>query len=123
MNHPVLASILLVSLSVGAGHSEPGAGTSQGFVSLFNGRNLDGWTTRQPNNRSWRVVDGVIDCDPQGDEKGDQNLWTTKEYGDFELWVDWRIKESPFINRNARIILPDGSYQKDDAGNVMSVTA
>lgn len=123
MNHLVLASILLVSLSVGTAYSEPGADTSQGFASLFNGKNLDGWTTRQPTNRSWSVVDGVIDCNPQGDEKGDQNLWTTKEYGDFELRMDWRIKESPFMNSKARIILPDGSYKKDDSGGVISVTA
>ncbi len=123
MNYPVLASILLVWLTAGTAHSEPGADASHGFVSLFNGKNLDGWTTRQANNRSWSVVDGVIDCNPQGDEKGDQNLWTTKEYGDFELWVDWRIKESPFMNRRARIILSDGSYQKDDAGNVTLITA
>jgi len=43
-------------------------------------------------------------------------LWTTKSYGDFELLVDWRIKESPYINRAAKIILPDGTYKKDNSG-------
>ncbi len=60
---------------------------------------------------------------PQGEGKGDRELWTTKEYADFELWVDWRIKESPYVNTKARIILPDGPYQKDDSGNVMTVAA
>jgi Domain of Unknown Function (DUF1080) len=97
--------------------------SSPDFVSLFNSRDLENWTTMQPGNRSWSVVDGVIDCNPQGDERGDQNLWSKKEYRDFEFWIDWRIKESPYVNRNARIILPDGTYKKDDAGNVIGIVA
>ena len=85
-------------------------------MSLFKGKDLAGWTTKQLHNHDWSVVDGVIDCNPQGEVKGDRELWTTKEYADFELWVDWRIKESPYVNKKARIILPDGSYQKDDSG-------
>ena len=91
------------------------------YVSLFDGRTLDGWTVRQADNHDWSVVAGVIDCDPHGPGKGDQNLWTKKEYGDFELLVDWRIKESPYVNRNARIILPDGSYKKDDSGKEIAI--
>jgi hypothetical protein len=94
-----------------------------GFVSLFNDKDLDGWTTRKPNNQEWSVVDGVIDCNPRDTSPKDHDLWSKKEYSDFELWVDWRIKESPFVNRNARIILPDGTYKKDESGNVIAVTA
>lgn len=93
--------------------SEPAVPT--GFVSLFNGVNLEGWTVRDPQNHDWQVADGVIDCDPH-EGPGDRNLWTTGSYGDFELLVDWRIKHSPYINRAARVILPDGTYKKDDAG-------
>lgn len=123
MKHPVLAFLFIVSLSVGSARSEAGPDAAQGFVSIFNGKDLDGWTTHLADTHAWSVVNGVIDCNPRGDEKGDQNLWTTKEYGDFELWVDWRIKESPFVNKKARIILPDGSDQEDDGGNVMTVAA
>ena len=87
----------------------------EGFVPLFDGANLDGWTVKNPENQDWRVVDGVIDCDPH-EGPGDRNLWTTKSYGDFELLVDWRIKESPYRNRGAKIILPDGTYKKDSDG-------
>jgi hypothetical protein len=100
--------------------SEPGAATGpeegvpEGFVPLFNGINLDGWMVHDSRNKDWQVVDGVIDCDPH-EEPGDRNLWTVRGYGDFELQVDWRIKESPYINRAAKIILPDGTYKKDDS--------
>src|ERR1700750_2711048 len=36
----------------------------------------------------WTVEDGVIVFDGKG-----QNLCTEKEYGDFELYCDWKIKE------------------------------
>jgi hypothetical protein len=123
MNRPVLTSALIaVLLAVGDAHSETPA-SSPGFVQLFNGKDLDGWTTRQPGNQDWRVVDGVIDCNPQGDATGDRNLWSKKEYVDFDLWLDWRIKETPFVNPKARIILPDGTYKKDESGNVITVAA
>ena len=90
-------------------------GVPEGFVPLFNGTDLDGWMVQQPENQDWRVVEGVIDCDPH-EGPGDRNLWTTKSYGDFELLIDWRIKESPYVNWAAKIILPDGMYKKDASG-------
>ena len=36
----------------------------------------------------WKVVDGVLVFDGQG-----QSLCTEKDYGDFELLVDWKILE------------------------------
>jgi len=101
--------------------SEPQATTKsdeaapEGFVPLFNRVNLDGWQVENADNQDWRVVEGVIECDPH-EGPGDRNLWTARSYGDFELLVDWRIKESPYINRAAKVILTDGTYKKDDSG-------
>src|SRR5947208_3956609 len=36
----------------------------------------------------WKVEDGIIVFDGKG-----ENLCTDKDYGNFELYVDWRIKE------------------------------
>lgn len=82
----------------------------QGFSSLFNGRDLTGWkglAHRNATNRRalqgddlkaaqaaadqrmqehWSVVDGILTYDGTGD-----SLCTAKEYGDFELYVDWKI--------------------------------
>ena len=120
---PLLASLLPVAASscritqVPVAERGATAGADEivpeGFVPLFNAINLDGWTVRDSGNQDWRVVDGVIDCDPH-EGPGDRNLWTTKSHGDFELLVDWRIKESPYSNRAAKIILPNGTYKKDD---------
>jgi len=88
---------------------------SAGFVSLFNGRDLAGWKIPQGDKGHWKVVDGVIDYDARSEATGDKNLWTEKEYGDFVLKVDWRLKNAPFQYKGS-IILPDGSEKLDESG-------
>src|SRR5436309_3019376 len=34
--------------------------SSQGFVSLFNGKDLTGWKTHEGDKAKWEVVDGAI---------------------------------------------------------------
>lgn len=81
-----------------------------GFKALFNGQDLTGWKGLVGNPKSraamspeelakaqakadaqarehWQVKDGVIVFDGKG-----KSLCTAKDYGDFELYVDWKIK-------------------------------
>ncbi len=85
----------------------------EGFVALFNGKDLTGWKgllkgpydnpeKRAPlaaeeraklqqeadeNMRAhWKAVDGVLVFDGKG-----RSLCTAKDYGDFEMLVDWKI--------------------------------
>lgn len=87
-----------------------------GFVSLFNGHDLTGWTVPDGDNGHWKVVGGVIDYDAQSEAPKDKNLWSVKEYTDFMLRVDWRIKSTPYRNKNARIVMPDGHDKLDENG-------
>lgn len=82
----------------------------EGFVSLFNGKDLTGWkglvgnpiarakmhpdtlATKQAKadevmRQGWVVKDGELIFTGHGD-----NLCTVKKYGDFEMYVDWRIE-------------------------------
>jgi hypothetical protein len=82
-----------------------------GFVSLFNGKDLTGWkglvsnpiargkmseaelaTVQQKVNESiqkdWVIKDGLLVFTGHGD-----NLCTEKQYGDMEMFVDWKITE------------------------------
>ncbi len=104
-----------MALQLGVG-PRPASGTQEGFVSLFNGRDFTGWKVPEGDNGHWKVVDGVIDYDAQSEAAGDKNLWTEKEYGDFVLRADWRLKETPFVNPNVPIIKPDGTHKKDAEG-------
>jgi hypothetical protein len=105
---PVLA--LLMATHIWAGDPP------EGFVSLFDGKSFSGWTLPEGDNGHWRIVDGVIDYDALSEAKGDKNLWTEKEYGDFVLLVDWRIKETPYVNPGVPIIKPDGTHKLDVDG-------
>jgi len=81
----------------------------EGFGLLFNGRDLQGWKglVANPPKRAamtadalgaaqaeadkqmaehWRVEDGILVFDGKG-----HSLCTKKDYGDFELLVDWKI--------------------------------
>jgi hypothetical protein len=93
-----------------------------GFVQLFNGRDFSGWKVPEGDGGHWKIVDGVIDYDAESAATGDKNLWTERRFGDFVLHVDWRIKETPYVNPNVPYILPDGNHAKDIYGKVMRMS-
>jgi hypothetical protein len=84
-----------------------------GFVSLFNGKDLTGWKGLVGNpiaratmsdtalqtaqakadlkmKEDWVVKDGLLNY--TGNLRG-ENLATVKEYGDIEMYIDWKIQE------------------------------
>ncbi len=89
------------------------------FEPLFNGQDFAGWIIPEGDGDHWRVVDGVIDYDALSEAAGDKNLWTEEEFGDFELCLDWRLKDNPFLNPNVPIIRPDGTHQLNAQGEVI----
>jgi hypothetical protein len=91
-----------------------------GFTQLFNGRDLSGWIVPEGDGGHWKVLDGVIDYDSRSEAKGDKNLRTKDEFGDFILKLDWRIKETSGFY-DVPIVLSDGSYLKDAAGKKITI--
>jgi hypothetical protein len=69
----------------------PAAGVSQetGFVFLFDGKTLNGWTLLGKEGEGYLVADGVLIC-PRG---GGGNLFTAKQYGDFVLRFEFKLLE------------------------------
>jgi 3-keto-disaccharide hydrolase/FG-GAP-like repeat len=63
----------------------------EGFVPLFNGRDLSGW---QPAI-NWTVEDGVITLKNRTDrqEHNDNYLWTERQYGDFVLDLEFKVTQ------------------------------
>ncbi len=113
----VMAIAGLVALSGWAGSVEP----PEGFSVLFNGTDFNNWKVPEGDNGHWRVVDGVIDYDALSEAAGDKSLWTEEEYGDFVLQMDWRIKDTPFLNPNVPIVKPDGSHKLDADGKPITI--
>ena len=82
----------------------------EGFALLFNGKDLTNWkgviplgkrakmsaeelekAQKASNEKTlphWTITDGILYYDGKGD-----SLQTAKDYGDFELLIDWKIEE------------------------------
>ena len=65
-------------------------GVEPGFVSLFNGKNLDGWTLVQKadTGRGYVVEDGKLVCPADGGG----NLLTDRDYANFVLRFEFRLQ-------------------------------
>lgn len=71
----------------------------QGFVPLFNGIDLNGWTG---NKTDYYANKGMIICQPTG--QGTGNLYTDKKYSDFILRFEFRL--TPGANNGLGIRAP-----------------
>jgi HEAT repeat protein len=88
----------------------PSAGLTQaeadeGFVALFNGRDLAGWTG---GGGGYAAEDGMIVVHP---ERGGGNLYTEREYGDFSLRFEFKL--TPAANNGLGVRAPlegDAAY-------------
>ncbi|REJ89242.1 MAG: DUF1080 domain-containing protein [Planctomycetota bacterium] len=100
---------LLSAVAAAEAADRPDNEPPEGFTALFNGKDLTGWKglVASPPKRAemteeelaeaqkaadeqmrehWSVEDGVLIYDGKGN-----SLCTVKDYGDFELYVDWKI--------------------------------
>lgn len=65
----------------------------EGWVLLFNGKNLDGWTSvgkDVPPAFGWEIENGVMTVRKQDGKRGG-DIITRAQYSDFDLKVDFRI--------------------------------
>lgn len=84
---------------------------ADGFLPIFTGLDFRGWKVPEGDNGHWKVIKDVIDYDARSEAAKDKNLWTEREYTDFQLIADWRIKETPYLNPRMYHLLPDGSEE------------
>lgn len=87
-----LAAAAVVAAMIGACAAGAGEPDDEGFVPLFNGKDLAGWKT----TGNWTVQqDAVLALKPRPGERGWQRygayLWAEKPYGDFVLDLEYKI--------------------------------
>ncbi len=121
---PRMSSLVIAIMTTGAvAATALGNDTSEqeGWVSLFNGENLDGWRVSEAAAQSWSVIDGVIDCDPRTTISGERDIWSEDTFGDFILYAEWRLTGTPTVE-TWPLIAPDGGHVRDDTGAVVTAT-
>jgi hypothetical protein len=64
----------------------------EGFVKLFNGKDIDGWVKPESSDCSFSVEDGAIVGRTNGKLKKNEFLCTPKAYGDFVLKAKVKIR-------------------------------
>jgi hypothetical protein len=129
------AFAFLVHAAVAADNSPP-----EGFTALFNGADLTGWNglVASPPARAkmtpeqladaqkkadekmrahWQVEDGALVFDGKG-----SNLCTAKDYGNFELYVDWKIlpkgDSGIYLRGTPQVQIWDGDVHKEGSGGL-----
>src|SRR5262245_64156993 len=106
MNRIIIALTFLAAPALAEDKAGPNDNKPpEGFTPLFTGKDLTNWKGVVPINQRkgsqedmdkrqktadakvlphWKVVDGILSYDGKGD-----SLQTVKDYGDFELLIDW----------------------------------
>lgn len=74
-----------------AGWAALGAAADEGWVSLFDGKTLDGWVQRN-GTATYRVEQGAI-VGKTSEGSPNSFLCTTKDYGDFELKFEVKVDD------------------------------
>ena len=96
---PILGTALLLIGFAAFSYSQQASGQT-GWVTLFDGKNLDNWN--KIGDANWRIEDGAVVAD-----KGNGFLVSKNSYGDFQLraefWVDDDANSGIFI----RCVDPD----------------
>lgn len=67
----------------------------QGWILLFNGKNLDGWTAvgkTTPPQQGWVVENGAIITNKGGTARGG-DIITKEEYGEFDLQFEYKLSK------------------------------
>lgn len=141
----VLPCAVLTVAVLAAGVAEAGEKNNtppKGFKALFNGKDLSGWKglVGSPKSRAtmtadqlaeaqekadasmhehWKVVDGVIVFSGKG-----KSLCTAKDYGDFEFYVDWKIKEKGdsgiYLRGTPQVQIWDPALRKIGSGGLFN---
>jgi len=88
----VLAALLCLGLTAAptvekCAAAKPAAADEQGFVSIFNGKNLDGWVGLDGKKDSYYVKEGMLICK----DTGKDHLFTEKEYANFILRLEIKL--------------------------------
>lgn len=90
----IAMGLLVIVLTIFGCANQPSGQTEPGWITLFDGSNLNSWTAI--GNANWRLTDGVVQA-----ELGSGMLVSKNTYTDFqvraEFWVDTEANSGIFL--------------------------
>ena len=133
MTHGILV-VIAAALGLAVAGSTALADPPEGFVALCNGKDLDGWKglVADPEKRATMKPEELAEAQKAADEKmkahwsiekgelifdgkGD-SLCTAKDYGDFEMYVDWKVLEGGdsgiYLRGSPQVQIWDTKFEK-----------
>lgn len=96
--------VLAIALLAGTGNAIGEGDDETGFASLFNGRDLTGWTG---DTEGYQAEDGMLVCKPGG------NLYTEKDYSNFVFRFEFRL--TPGANNGVGLRVEPGTRASTEA--------
>jgi hypothetical protein len=94
INVAALFAVALAGFAITGATHDAAAQADAGWITLFNGKNLDGWSPIGTAN--WKVEDGAIVAD-----NGNGFLVSKNDYADFDLraefWIEAKTNSGVFI--------------------------
>ena len=105
-----MAASVFIAANVSAEEPKQDNVPPEGFRSLFNGKDLEGWTERGQPPRNWSVQDGVLVFSGKG-----ADLHSVEKFTNYVLHVDWKVEPKG----NSGVYLRGGNPQVEinDADN------
>ena len=120
----VFTARLLPERGVAKADQPPVAGAAddeKGFVPLFNGKDLTGWTGINGTDPEWQVRDGYLEVVP-----GKADVWTKQTFGpDFRLHLEFWLPLMPDAKGQARAnsgVFLQGRYEIQILDSFMNET-
>jgi len=111
-----LLVVALASCSTEHGGSQSHTVREAGFVSLFDGQTLNGWTElKKGKGTDYRVEDGILVCPAESAD----NLFSEKEYSDFVLRLDFKL--TTHANNGIAVRAPFDTGQIAYIGNEIQI--
>ncbi len=122
MGRALLALAIAALASAGEAQFKPG----QGWLTLFNGKDLSGWRAVGRYKSEWRAENGVLANPVESD-----NLYTEKEFENFQLHLEFKLPKggnSGVFLRGCKEVQLFDSFGKakladDDCGGIFGKVA
>jgi len=127
MRNVCVAVCLVVLVGVGM-RVRAADGPPEGFVAVFDGRDLGGFKPRDKQTveelqKHWIYKDAglsgfVVEFNPTG-KRGEMTLWSEKEYGDVQIMLDWKWVGPASKIKRPQLDPATGEEKRDAAGKVI----